>query len=49
MLPLDRAPRAVQVITITDRPLFDLVERGDLVSSLYYRLNTIYLTLGSAA
>lgn len=46
---LDHAAPAVQVITITERPLFDLVEHGALLSSLYYRLNTIYLALGSAS
>ena len=44
---LDAAVRPVQVITMTERPLFDLVERGALLSSLYYRLNTIHLILGS--
>lgn len=40
---LNEADRRVQVITTTDQPLFDLVERGDFLASLYYRLNTLYL------
>ena len=36
---------AVQVFTITERPLFEFVERGILLSPLYYRLNTIHLRL----
>jgi Sigma-54 interaction domain len=45
---LDRAAQSVQVITTTERPLFDLVERGAFLSSLYYRLNTIHLRLDPA-
>jgi Sigma-54 interaction domain len=44
---LDGAPQRVQVIALIERPLFDLVECGGFLSSLYYRLNTIYLDLGS--
>lgn len=36
----------VQVVSTTDRPLVDLVERGLFLDHLYYRLNTVYLDLG---
>lgn len=45
---LDAAARPVQVITTTDRPLFDLVERGAFLESLYYRLNTVHLNFYGA-
>jgi hypothetical protein len=45
---LDREAQSVQVITTTERPLFDLVERGAFLSRLYYRLNTIHLRLDAA-
>ena len=46
---LDGAARQVQVVTTTDRPLFDLVKRGAFLKALYYRLNTIYVTLDSCS
>ena len=46
---LDGAARQVQVVTTTERPLFDLVESGAFLNALYYRLNTIYVTLDSSS
>lgn len=34
----------VQLITTTEQPLFDLVERGHFMRQLYYRLNTVFLS-----
>jgi hypothetical protein len=41
---LDNSDR-VQVISTTERPLFESVERGDFIGQLYYRLNTVFLDL----
>jgi hypothetical protein len=38
------SPR-LQVISTTDRRLFNLVARGDFPASLYYRLNAVYVEL----
>jgi hypothetical protein len=38
----------VQLITTTEEPLFDLVERGHFMRQLYYRLNTVFLDLSAA-
>jgi sigma-54-interacting transcriptional regulator len=35
----------VQVVSTTRVPLFPLVERGDFLDTLYYRLNFVYLGL----
>lgn len=40
---LDTAARQVQVISVTEPRLFELVERGCFSDRLYYRLNTIHL------
>ncbi len=39
------AAGSVQVITTSERPLYDVVEHGDFLSALYYRLNTIHVRL----
>ena len=39
--------RATQVISLTTTPLFNAVVDGRFDSSLFYRLNTIHLRLGS--
>jgi hypothetical protein len=36
---------ALRVITVSERPLFGLVERGMLLEQLYYRLNPMYCIL----
>ena len=36
----------MQVVTISPTPLYPLVERGEFLASLYYRLNVVYLTFG---
>jgi Sigma-54 interaction domain len=40
---------AIQLITTTGKPLFDLVEQGQFLDSLFYRINTIYLELSCPA
>lgn len=42
---LNEANRRVQVIAVTDQPLFELVQRGAFLPGLYYRLNTLCLTV----
>jgi Sigma-54 interaction domain len=37
---------AVQLIATTDRPLLDLVSRGEFAERLLYRLNTVYVDVG---
>ena len=39
------AHHAVRVITLTEVPLYDLVQSGSMLESLYYRLNSIYCAL----
>ena len=39
------AGAGIQVITTTGNPLFDLVEQGQFLDSLFYRINTVYLEL----
>jgi Sigma-54 interaction domain len=39
----------IQVITTTGNPLFDLVEQGQFLTSLFYRINTVYLELSCPA
>jgi hypothetical protein len=46
---LDRADSHVQVVSTTERSLFDLVERGVFDSALYYRLNVMLLHVGGAS
>lgn len=43
---LDAGRAPVQVISTSSVPVFPLVERGIFPSDLYFRLNTIRLTLG---
>jgi hypothetical protein len=45
---LDRGGYRVQLITVTERPLLDLVERGRFIERLFYRLNIVYLDLALA-
>ena len=35
----------VQLISVADRPVFPLVERGEFLDGLYYRLNAITATV----
>ena len=42
------AAGSVQVIATTEKMLFNLVERGDFLIALYYRLNTIHVTFDTA-
>jgi transcriptional regulator of acetoin/glycerol metabolism len=35
----------VQVISTSERPLFELVERGTFSDQLFYRLNVMHLEL----
>jgi hypothetical protein len=42
---LERHPGEVQVISVADRPVFPLVERGEFLDGLYYRLNAITATV----
>lgn len=44
---LDRYAAGVQVISVTGRPLFPLIEAGAFLEKLYYRLNIICLSLSS--
>jgi hypothetical protein len=46
---LDNCGYRVQLITTTNRPLFDLVGRGRFLEKLFYRLNIVYLDLARAA
>jgi hypothetical protein len=39
----------IQVITTTGTPLFDLVEQGQFLDALFYRINTVYLELSCPA
>lgn len=36
---------AVRVITLSETPLYDLVQSGEMIETLYYRLNPIYCVL----
>jgi hypothetical protein len=45
---LGDAQGATQVITISAVALFPFVESGEFLSTLYYRLNVIYVEAGSA-
>ena len=45
---LDGPVQSVQVITTTEQPVFDLVECGTFLSPLYYRLNTVHITVDEA-
>jgi len=38
----------LQVVTIASTPLYPLVEGGQFLASLYYRLNVVYLTFGAS-
>jgi hypothetical protein len=40
---------AVRVVSVSERPVFDLVARGLLLEQLYYRLNPVYCTLSPNA
>ena len=42
---LEEAPERMQIISVSDTPLFPLVERGTFLADLYYRLNTIQVEL----
>ena len=42
---LDSPSRPAQVISTSERPLFELVERGTFSDRLFYRLNMMYLQL----
>ena len=44
---LDRYAAGVQVISVTDRPLFPLVLADVFLEKLYYRLNVVCLPLSS--
>jgi len=46
---LAKTGAAIQLITTTGKPLFDLVEQGQFLDSLFYRINTIYLELSCPA
>ncbi len=39
----------VQLITTTRKPMFDLVQAGRFLDTLFYRLNTIHIELACAA
>jgi sigma-54-interacting transcriptional regulator len=43
---LENEGSSVQVISTTERPVFDLVERGEFLARLFYHLNVVYLDLG---
>jgi hypothetical protein len=45
---LDARPHRTQVISTTARGLFPLVAGGGFAAALYYRLNTVFLTLDSS-
>jgi hypothetical protein len=36
---------AVRIITLSETPLYDLVQAGAIIDTLYYRLNPIYCAL----
>jgi hypothetical protein len=42
---LEGDARATRILTTTNRPLFPLVESGNFLEGLYYRLNVILLVL----
>jgi transcriptional regulator of acetoin/glycerol metabolism len=42
---LGTANRPVKVVSTTDRPLFELVQRGEFLTDLYYYLNTVFCDL----
>jgi hypothetical protein len=42
---LESTSRQVQVISTSERPLFELVERGTFSDQLFYRLNVMHLEL----
>jgi hypothetical protein len=44
---LDHRRVRIQVVSTTERPLFELVSRGLFDAALYYRLNVILLNVGS--
>jgi sigma-54-interacting transcriptional regulator len=46
---LENEGSLVQVISTTERPVFDLVERGEFLARLFYHLNVVYLDLGSGS
>ena len=46
---LENEGSLVQVISTTERPVFDLVERGEFLAPLFYHLNVVYLDLGSGS
>jgi hypothetical protein len=45
MAVIERGNGRLQIICTSTTPLFDRVERGDFLSALYYRLNTIWIGL----
>lgn len=42
---LEEVPERMQIVCVTDTPLFSLVEQGTFLADLYYRLNTIQVEL----
>jgi hypothetical protein len=46
---MDRYAASVQVISVTESPLFPLVSAGAFLDKLYYRLNLVCLPLASAS
>ena len=46
-LLLDQGSPGLQILTLTEEPLFPLVLRGQLLDTLYYRLNAVCLMLPS--
>jgi len=44
---LDHRRARIQVLSTTERPLYELVSRGLFDAALYYRLNVILLNFGS--
>ena len=46
---LENEGSSVQVISTTERPVFDLVERGEFLARLFYHLNVVYLDFGGGS
>lgn len=42
---LNRCGEDLQVVTVGSEPLFPLVESGQLLDTLYYRLNVVHIVL----
>jgi hypothetical protein len=42
---LEEAPERIQVVSVTDTPIFPLVEQGTFLADLYYRLNVMQIEL----